>query len=145
VVADPTDTLDTMSEAELRDHVSGLFDAYLAGDLDTLREGRIADWKGFQITSTRLVRGVDEYMTEVTGVMGGLEVERYEFLDFDVDLYGDLALVFYVARDHLARKPDSEIAETVLIRSLDVYKKAGGEWTQIASNICAVPDTERDG
>jgi len=134
-----------MSETEIRDHVTGLFEAYIAGDLDTLREGRTADWKGFQIKSTRLVRGVDDYMTELRSVMGGLKVERYEFLDFDVDVHGDLALVFYVARDHLAGEPGDDGSATVLIRSLDVYKKVGEEWIQVASNICAISDSRRDG
>ncbi|MFZ0013617.1 MAG: hypothetical protein WAL25_05815 [Acidimicrobiia bacterium] len=129
-----------MTTEQIRGHVIGLFEAFLAGDLDTLKAGRSLDWKGFQIKSTRLVRGVDDYMTELRRVMGGLKVDRYEFLEFDVDLYADIALVFHVARDHLSRAPGDDGPETVLIRSLDVYRESGGEWTQIASNICAIHD-----
>lgn len=133
-----------MSHEEIHGHVVRLFDAFLAGDLETLRNGRTTGWKGFQIKSTHLVCGVDDYMTELDAVMGGMKVDRYEFLDFDIDLYGDLALVFYVARDHMARDPGRDGPETVLIRSLDVYRQVGGRWTQIASNICALPDTRDD-
>jgi hypothetical protein len=126
------------SVEEIRDHVVVLFDAFLAGDTETLAKGRAPGWKGFQIRSTRLVRGIDEYVSELNEAMGGLSVERYEFLDFEVDLFGDLALVFYVARDYL--RGDSSNPRTVLIRSLDIYQLVEGAWTQIASNICAIAD-----
>lgn len=127
--------------AALKEHVTRLFDAFLAHDVQTLRDGRTADWKGFQIRSTRIVRGVDDYTTELEAVLAGLVVERYEFLEFDVDFYGDLALVFYVARDWLGQV-DGDGPRTVLIRALDVYRRVGEEWTQIASNICALPDPQ---
>lgn len=57
------------AEVEIKRHVVGLFDAYLAGDREFLRAGRTADWKGFQIRSTRLVRGGDEYMAELSSLL----------------------------------------------------------------------------
>ncbi|HEX6222664.1 MAG TPA: nuclear transport factor 2 family protein [Acidimicrobiia bacterium] len=120
---------------QITGHVFRLFDAYLEGDRAALAAGRSEDWKGFQIRSTRLIRGVDSYLEELEAVLGSLRVERYEFLDFEVEVHHDLALVYYVARDWLA---DDE--GTVLVRALDVYRRLGGSWTQVGSNICSVPD-----
>lgn len=129
---------------EIRRHVVGLFDAFLAGDTEALKEGRTSDWKGFQIRSTRLVRGLEEYSEELSRVIGGLQVDRYEFLDFEVEVEGDLALVFYIARDYLKGGNEEQTAgdapPTVLIRSLDIYRRIDGSWTQTASNICAIAD-----
>ena len=124
----------------IREHVTALFDAFLAKDVVTLRNGRTDDWKGFQIRSTRIIRGLDDYTNELEGVLAGLVVERYDFLEFEVDLHGEVALVFYVARDWL--EPQEGAPPSVLIRALDVYSRAHGQWAQIASNICAVPDPE---
>lgn len=131
---------------EIKGHVIGLFDAFLAGNRDALAAGRTSDWKGFQIRSTRLVHGVDEYMAELERVLGGQEVERYDFLDFEIDVFGDLALVYYVARDWLVSADSVSAAtpRTILIRSLDVYRRIEGSWTQIGSNICSVADTLDD-
>lgn len=134
-------------EDAIRDHVVSLFDAYLAGDLETLRSGRTTDWKGFQIRSTRLVRGIDDYMAELEKVIGGLKVDRYEFLDFEVEVDGDLGIVYYLARDYLsdAEQGDAGSApKTVLIRSIDIYRRMDGSWVQVGSNICAITDPSAD-
>jgi ketosteroid isomerase-like protein len=123
--------------AEIRQHVETLFDAFLAKDSETLRNGRIDDWKGFQIPSTTLIRGVDRYMIDLEAALENLEVIRYEFLDFEVDVHTDVALVYYVARDWL-NTPDGE--KTILVRALDVYGLQTDGWIQIGSNICLVPD-----
>jgi hypothetical protein len=122
----------------IREHVESLFDAFLLGDRSTLRAGRLSGWTGFQIQSTHLINGVDEYMSELEKALSNLHVERYEFLDFDVEVLDDVALVFYVARDWLA--PGDKRPETVLIRALDVYRRIDGEWIQAASNISSIAD-----
>lgn len=135
-------------ENAIRNHVVTLFDAYLAGDLETLRSGRTRDWKGFQIRSTRLVRGIDAYMVELEKVIGGLKIDRYEFLDFEVDVTGDLGIVYYLARDYLSDADQGDAGsapKTVLIRSIDIYKRIEGSWIQVGSNICAITDPSTDG
>ena len=124
--------------AEIRRHVEALFDAFLAKDRTTLRNGRTEDWKGFQIPSTSLIRGVDRYMVDLESALENLEVTRYEFVDFEVDVHTDVALVYYVARDWL-NTPDGE--KTILIRALDAYGRQPDGWIQIGSNICVVPDS----
>jgi hypothetical protein len=123
--------------AEIRQHVERLFDAFLVKDSETLRNGRIEDWMGFQIPSTTLIRGVDRYMVDLEVALENLEVTRYEFLEFEVDVHTDVALVYYVARDWLST-PEGE--KTILVRALDVYGLQQDGWIQIGSNICLVPD-----
>jgi hypothetical protein len=76
-------------------------------------------------------------MVDLEAALKNLEVTRYEFLDFEVDVHTDVALVYYVARDWL-RTPDGE--KTILVRALDVYGLQSDGWIQIGSNICLVPD-----
>ena len=135
-MSDATNTAEVAKE--IRRHVETLFDAFLAKDRATLRNGRIEDWQGFHIPSTSLIRGVDRYMVDLESALENLEVTRYEFLDFEVDVHTDVALVYYVARDWLDT-PDGE--KTILVRALDVYGLEPEGWIQIGSNICLVPDT----
>ena len=58
--------------AEIRQHVESLFDAFLAKDSETLRNGRTEDWMGFQIPSTTLIRGVDRYMDDLESESGSI-------------------------------------------------------------------------
>ena len=132
-----TTTASDEAAAEIRSHVEGLFDAFLAKDRDALRDGRVADWIGFQIPSTTLIRGVDRYMVDLETALQSLKVTRYEFLEFEVDVHDDIALVYYIARDWLDT-PDGE--ETALVRALDVYQRRSDGWIQIGSNICVLPD-----
>jgi ketosteroid isomerase-like protein len=129
---------DEQIAADIRHHVESLFDAFLDKDTATLRNGRTHDWRGFQIPSTHLIRGVDAYMIDLEAALQNLEVTRYEFLDFEVDVRGDTALVYYVARDWL-NTPDG--GRTILVRALDAYALESDGWIQIGSNICLVPDT----
>ena len=65
--------------AEIRRHVEALFDAFLAKDRVALREGgRTEGWKGFQIPSTSLIRGVDRYMVDLESALENLSVTRYD-------------------------------------------------------------------
>ncbi len=124
-------------EKEIEAHVRGLFDAFLAKDRDAIESGHTADWKGFQIPSKRIVRGIDHYMGVADDLLASLKAVPYEFLEMDVDVYGDIALVYYVARDWLQ---DGDVETTVLIRALDVYRRERGAWNQAGSNICVIAD-----
>ena len=124
-------------EREIEAHVRGLFDAFLAKDRDAIESGHTTDWKGFQIPSKRIVRGIDHYMAAADDLLASLKAVRYEFLEMDIDVYGDIALVYYVARDWLQ---DGDEETTVLIRALDIYRREGGTWNQAGSNICVIAD-----
>jgi ketosteroid isomerase-like protein len=103
-------------ERAIRAHVHSLFDAYLRKDRAAIRAGHTADWRGFPIRARHLVRGIDEYMREAEGLLQHLRAVRYEMLDMEVQVHGDLR-----ARDVYRREPD-------------------GAWNQCGSNICALPE-----
>ncbi len=124
-------------EKKIEAHVRGLFDAFLAKDRDAIESGHTADWKGFQIPSKQIVRGIDQYMAAADDLLASLKAVRYEVLEMDVDVYGDIALVYYVARDWLQ---DGDKETTVLIRALDVYRRESGAWNQAGSNSCVIAD-----
>lgn len=119
-------------------HVHGLFDAYLRKDREAIRRGHTRDWHGFQVMSRRLVRGIDEYMKAAEEVLIRLKATRYEMLEMDVQVLGDVALVYYVARDFLKEADGSE--RTILLRALDVYRREPEGWNQCGSNICTMAD-----
>ncbi len=125
------------AKAEIEAHVRGLFDAFLAKDVGAIRKGHRDDWTGFQIPSKRIIHGIDEYMDAAHDLLASLRAVRYEFLEMDIQVHDDFALVYYVARDWL-EGDDGET--TVLIRALDVYRLEDGAWNQAGSNICVLAD-----
>ena len=139
-----SDTSQGQSDKEqIAAHIRGLFDAFIRKDRAAIRAGHTEDWKGFQIKSTRLVRGIDDYMAAADQVLGSLRAVRYEFLDMDIEIHGDVAIVFYAARDWIIGDDGKE--KTVLLRSVDIYRRENGGWNQCGSHICAMPDTEAQG
>lgn len=125
---------------EIRRHIDGLFKAYFRGDRETIKAGHTDDWCGFQIPSRSLVKGIDGYMEIADRVLSDFKGLRYEMLEVEVSFVGEVALVFYVAREWLQGEQGQ--TNTILLRSLDVYRKEGEEWNQCASNIVALPDEE---
>jgi len=122
---------------EIIDHIHGLFQAYLRGDRDAIRCGHTDDWRGFQIGSDHIVRGIDEYMQVADKVLESIKGLRYELVDTEVHVFGDVAVVFYVAREQI-RIGDAREQE-IQLRSVDIYRREGGGWNQCGSNICFVP------
>src|SRR5687768_1970050 len=109
-------------------HVDSIFQAYFRGDRATIRATHTRDWRGFQIRSRSIVRGIDEYMRHADEVLASITGVRYEMLDADVQVWGDVAVVFYLAREWIRDKEGAE--KTILLRSCDVYRKDGGAWNQ---------------
>ncbi|MCH7721557.1 MAG: nuclear transport factor 2 family protein [Planctomycetes bacterium] len=122
------------------DHIHGLFKAFLSKDRETIRRGHTADWRGFQIRSRHLVRGIDEYMKVADQVMNSFPGTRYELIETDIEVHGDVAIVFYLAREWLPADDGPE--KTILIRSVDIYRREPAGWNQCGSNICVVPDED---
>jgi ketosteroid isomerase-like protein len=118
-------------------HVRGIFQAYVDRDRETIRETHTADWTGFQGPSTKIERGLDDYMANAERSLAAFRGTGYELLDTEVRLHGDLALVYYIARyDYLdgGGKPGS-----LGLRSLDVYRRERGAWIQCGSHITPLP------
>ena len=129
----------TLSAEELvLGHIRSLFEAFIRKDRDAIRAGHTTDWRGFQVGSRTLVRGIDEYMAATEGVLESATFVDYEILDSDVQVHGDLAIVFYLARDHVRDRAATE--RTALIRAVDIYRHEDGHWIQSGSHIVSLPE-----
>jgi len=122
---------------QIIDHIHGLFQAFLRGDREAIRRGHTEDWHGFQLGSDRLVHGIDEYMPAADKVLATVKAKRYELVETQVDIYGDVAVVFYVAREWLDDGAGGE--KTIMLRAVDIYRREGDGWNQAGSNICLIP------
>ena len=49
-------------QEQIIEHIHGLFKAYLHKDREAIHRGHTADWRGFQVRSGHIVRGIDEYI-----------------------------------------------------------------------------------
>jgi ketosteroid isomerase-like protein len=132
----PQDAAGRDREAIL-DHIRGIFQAYVDRDRETIRKTHSADWTGFQGPSTKIERGLDDYMANAERSLAAFRGTGYELLDAEVQLFGEVALVYYIARyDYLDTdgKPGS-----LGLRALDVYRRERGEWIQCGSHITPLP------
>lgn len=124
---------------EIYAHIDRIFRAYQAHDLDEIRRTHTSDWHGFQIPSRKIVHGIDAYM-EVAGEVAHSvsKLERWEFLEREVEFHGDLALVWYVARETVV---DAQgVRKIQLLRSIDLYRREKDGWNQCGSHIVALPE-----
>jgi ketosteroid isomerase-like protein len=119
-------------------HIHGLFQAYLRHDREAIRRGHTHDWKGFQLPSRTLVRGIDAYMEAADRVLASFPGHRYELTETDVEVEGDRAVVFYVAREWLADGNGGE--REVRLRAVDFYRREPEGWNQYGSHIAVVPE-----
>ena len=112
-----------------------IFDAFVGKDAETLRDTHTDDWIGFKANSSHIVHGIDEYMSTIAFDNPMLE---YDFDELEVELHGDLALVWYVAtwKNQLTAH---DLTMTMTARSLDVYRRENGEWIQAGSHLAVVP------
>lgn len=119
-------------KVRIRDHIDGLFRAFLRKDREAIRRGHTTDWLGFQVKSQTLVRGIDDYMKAADTALATFEGTGYEILDIDIQLHGGVAVVFYLAEYRLK-------VGSIRLRSVDLYRREGSGWNQCGSNICVVP------
>lgn len=119
------------------DHIHEIFRAFLAKDRDTIERLHTRDWVGFLGPSTGIERGIEAYMRNADHSLASFHGTGYELLDTEVRIYGDLAVVYYVARYDYR---DAEGREASLpLRSIDIYRKIAGEWNQCGSHITPIP------
>lgn len=120
-------------------HIDTIFDAFIRKDRATLRSTHTKDWTGFQGPSVKIERGIDDYMVNAEKSLEHLDGTGYELLDTEIQLYGDLAVVYYVARYDFRDKEGH--AGSIPLRSIDIYRRIDGHWIQIGSHIGAIPAT----
>ena len=119
-------------------HIGSIFEAYFRRDRVTIRKTHTEDWRGFQVATRRIVRGLAQYVDAAEEVLKTLKATRYEMLDTEVDVHGDLALVWYLARDWLDDGAGGE--RPVLLRALDVYRREPAGWNQCGSHVSALSE-----
>ena len=62
---------------------------------------------------------------------------EFELLDTEVEVQGDLAIVYYVARyDYRDREGNDG---SIPLRSVDIYRREGSGWNQCGSHITVIP------
>ena len=123
--------------AETLAHIRTIFEAYIHQDRETIRRTHTPDWTGFQNPSSRIERGIDDYLRNAELSLRTIRGTGFEILDSEVQIYGDVAIVYYVARyDHL--EEDGQRG-SVPLRSVDIYRREPGGWIQCGSHIGVIP------
>jgi ketosteroid isomerase-like protein len=123
--------------AEILAHIHTIFDAFIRQDREALRRTHTADWTGFQNPSKQIERGIEAYMKNAELSLQTLCGTGFEILESSVQVHGDLAIVFYVAR-YDYRAADGH-AGSVPLRSMDIYVRKDGGWIQSGSHIGVIP------
>ena len=106
-----------------------------AGDVAALGELRAEDWVGFDLGSTSvLIRDGD---VAPAGDPWTARVAKVELIEFESQVYGDVALVFA-----LLRATDAA-GESFLVRTAEVYRRSSDDaatWRQWASHPNPIPN-----
>ena len=124
-------------EQVLIDHIHEIFRAFLARDRERIRELHTDDWIGFLGPSTGIERGLDDYMHSADLSLENFHGTDYEIHDSEVRIHGDLGLVYYVA-SYYYENADST-SGVIPLRSIDVFRRDGGQWNQAGSHIAVIP------
>ncbi len=126
-------------KAAIIEHVVQIFEAYLNEKREIIRSTHSDDWTGFMIPSKKMIRGIDGYMKNADIFLETKKMTRYNIDDTDIQVYGNIAILYYRAR-FWAKDKGGDAEEMVEIRSVDIYKKENNHWNQIGSNICKMPE-----
>ena len=121
---------------EILEHIHGIFQAFLRQDREALRRTHTRDWIGFQGPSEKIERGIEDYMVNAEKSLQSLQGTGYELLDTEVQFFGDIALVFYVARYDFRNREGRE--GSIGLRSIDIYRREDGHWNQSGSHITPI-------
>ena len=122
----------------IRAHIESIFQAFIDHDGAKLRATHAPEWRGFLEESQTGIRGIDEYMKSVDGSThpGPNGMKGYKITEFDCVLYGDTAIVPFVADTNGTW--NGEKWQTTL-RIVDFYAKLNGAWIQAGSDTQAHP------
>ncbi len=123
-------------EQVLVDHVHEIFKAFINRDREKIQELHADDWVGFMGPSTKIERGIDDYMNHVDLSLENFPGTDYEINDTEVQIHGKLALVFYVATYYYEN--DDHTEASIPLRSVDVFRHENGHWIQAASHISVI-------
>ncbi len=124
-------------EQQILDHIRSIFQAYIDRDRETIRRTHAESWTGFQGPSRQIERGIDDYMRNADASLEHFRGTGYALLDTEVQIFGDIGIVYYIGRYDYVDKDGA--AGSLPLRSVDVYRREGGDWTQIGSHITPIP------
>lgn len=122
---------------EILDHIHSIFQAFIKQDRDTLRETHADNWTGFLGPSTSIERGIDAYMANAEKSLRNFKGTGYEILENEIQIYGEIALVYYVAQ--YVYQDISGSAHSLPLRSIDIYRRENNNWIQAGSHISVIP------
>ncbi|MCP4609520.1 MAG: nuclear transport factor 2 family protein [Planctomycetes bacterium] len=100
-------------------HIHSIFQAFIRQDREALRSLHSHDWVGFLGPSTSIERGLEAYMAGAEKSLNAFKGVHYELLDTDIQVYGDIAIVYYVAK-YDCQTEDGEV-HVIPLRSVDIY------------------------
>jgi len=143
LVAENTQDARQADKEAIRAHIDRIFKGFINRDCNTIRSTHAQNWIGFTNNARSIQKGLDAYMNGTAGWCADPTLNNpaqglsgYNITEVDYIFYDDVALVPYVAETTYGK--DGLIKGK--LRSLDVYAKVNGEWTQVGSNIFLHPD-----
>lgn len=126
--------------AAIRAHIDRIFQAFIHRDSAELLATHAANWLGYLQGSTKMIRGVDQYMDTAAyfDPHGAYGMTNYKMREFDMIFKGDAAFVAFVA-DVDYKTPDGPFHRT--LRIADFYTKQNGAWIQTGSDTELHPES----
>lgn len=124
---------------EILNHIHSIFQAFIRQDRDYLRQSHSPEWTGFLGPSTCIERGLGAYLANAEKSLQNFNGVAYELLDSEIQLHGDLAIVYYVARYDY--RGDDGQTHSIPLRSVDIYRRDHGHWIQSGSHITVIPSS----
>lgn len=135
----PQTRTDQTDRAEILGHIDSIFRAFLRQDRETLRQTHSPDWVGFMGPSIGIERGIESYMHNAEKSLQNFRGTGYELLDTEIRIFGEVAIVFYVARYDYAAEDGT--GHSIPLRSVDLYQRRPAGWIQIGSHITVIPSS----
>lgn len=123
---------------QIIDHIHHIFQAFIDQDSVAIRNLHTKDWVGFQNRSRKIVKGVDGYMQNVRRSLAKSQMLEYELEDVEVQIYGDIAIVYYIGQ-WKSRLKQTGIVLKFRVRSVDIFRKTGLTWNQAGSHLSILP------
>jgi ketosteroid isomerase-like protein len=126
--------------AAIRAHIDRIFQAFIHKDIAELRATHAANWLGYLQGSSKMIRGIDEYMSNA-GYFDSSSpygMTAYKMREFDMIFKGDAAFVAFVAEVD-DKTPDGPSQRT--LRITDFYTKENGAWIQTGSDTELHPES----
>ncbi len=124
-------------EEEILNHIHRIFKSFLEQDRKAIKKAHTDDWVGFLLPSTKIERGIDDYMEKVEHSLKNFRGTGFEIIDNEIQIHGDLAVVYYIARYDFA--DDDGKSHSIPLRSIDIYIRKDGGWIQAGSHIGMIP------